>query len=68
MTLTSTSWSLSGWEPPDDSVPQPVTVATLPTYRLDMEAGRQTGDTILEKVTGLERVRMEKSLSRVPLL
>ena len=41
--------------------PHPVTVATWPVYRDWVEAGRQTGAMVEEKVRGELRKRMAKS-------
>ena len=60
-TVTSTSMSRAGRYPPDEVVPQPVTVASCPVYCGDTEDGRQTGATTREKVMGELRVRMETS-------
>ena len=59
--MTSTSKSLPDREPPEEVVPQPVTVASCPVYRDETSAGRQTGAMVREKVMGEHRVRMEKS-------
>ena len=43
--------------------PHPDAVATSPSYFVDTEAGRHTGIATLEKVSGEDKVRMEKSYS-----
>ena len=48
-----TFWRMFGTLPRYDKVPQPVTVATE-LSKLSEEDGRQTGLTLLEKVTGDE--------------
>ena len=60
MTLTSTSWSVDAGLPSEVS-PHPVTVATWPVYRDWVEAGRQTGAIVEEKVREELRKRMETS-------
>ena len=67
-TVTSTSLRVVGWLPPELVVPHPDTVALLPSYSLLVSPGRQAGLTEVLMLTGEERVRMEKSLSRVLLL
>ena len=47
--------------PSEEVAPQPVTVATCPVYSDWVEAGRQTGATVEEKVRGKVKKRMEKS-------
>ena len=59
--VTSASWSVDAGLPLEEVSPHPVTVATWPVYRDWVEAGRQTGDTVVEKVRGELRKRMEKS-------
>ena len=48
--------------------PHPVTVATWPVYRDWVEAGRQMGATVVEKVRGNVKNNMEKSKSAFSLL
>ena len=60
-TVTLTSWSVDARLPPEEVSPHPVTVATWPVYRDWVEAGRQTGEMVEEKVRGELRKRMETS-------
>ena len=48
--------------------PHPVTVATWPVYRDWVEAGRQMGEIVEEKVRGIVKNSMEKSKSAFSLL
>ena len=61
VTVTSTSWSLPDREPPEDVVPHPVTVDTLPVYSAEESAGRHTGAIWREKVMEELKVKMLKS-------
>ena len=61
MTMTSTSWSVDAGLPSEEVSPHPVTVATWPVYRDWVEAGRQTGPIVEEKVRGIFKKRMETS-------
>ena len=66
MTVTSASWSVDAG--PSPVSPHPVTVATWPVYRDWVEAGRQMGATVVEKVRGNVKNNMEKSKSAFSLL
>ena len=48
--MTSASWSVDAGLPSEEVSPHPVTVATWPVYRDWVEAGRQTGAIVEEKV------------------
>ena len=61
ITVTSTSWSVGDDMPSEEVAPHPVTVATWPVYSDWVEAGRQTGATVEEKVILVVRVNIEKS-------
>ena len=61
ITVTFTARSLGDWEPPEEVVPQPVTVASFPVYSDVTSAGRHTGAMTWLKVIGELRVRMETS-------
>ena len=61
MTVTSASCSVDAGLPPEEVSPHPVTVATWPVYRDWVEAGRQTGAIVEEKVRGKVKKRIEKS-------
>ena len=61
MTSTSASWSVDAGLPPEEVSPHPVTVATWPVYRDWVEAGRQMGDIVEEKVRGKVSINMETS-------
>ena len=63
ITVTSASWSVDAGLPSAPVSPHPVTVATWPVYRDWVEAGRQIGAIVEEKVRGELRKRMEKSKS-----
>ena len=67
-TSTSTSWSVDAGLPSAPVSPHPVTVATWPVYRDWVEAGRQTGAMVVEKVRGKVKNNMEKSKSAFSLL
>ena len=68
ITVTSTSWSVDAGLPSAPVSPQPVTVATWPVYMDWVEAGRQTGAMVVEKVRGKVKNNMEKSKSAFSLL
>ena len=68
MTVTSASWSIEAGLPSAPVSPHPVTVATWPVYRDWVEAGRQTGAMVVEKVRGKVKNNMEKSKSAFSLL
>ena len=59
--MTSASWSVDAGLPSKEVSPHPVTVATWPVYRDWVEAGRQMGATVEEKVRGELRKRMAMS-------
>ena len=59
--MTSASWSVDAGLPPEEVSPHPVTVATWPVYRDWVEAGRQIGAIVEEKVIFEARIRIEKS-------
>ena len=60
-TVTSTFWSVDAGLPPEEVSPHPVTVATWPVYRDWVEAGKQTGAMVEEKVRGEFRNNTLKS-------
>ena len=61
MTVICTSWSVDAGLPSEEVSPHPVTVATWPVYRDWVEAGRQSGAIVVEKVRGKVKNRIEKS-------
>ena len=61
MISTSASWSVDAGLPPEEVSPHPVNVATWPVYRDWVEAGRQIGATVEEKVKVVLRNSIETS-------